>query len=163
MFESDRDGFMKCITGTEAEMGAGKAFIGFMCETKAFKDAVIDEYGEQGWAPFEQSGGAKISLNTTDNRAELDKVQWKIDGDKAEGKMPGEDKTFHLTRKDGRWRIEAKDILTGGDDMAKFTRTWKAMADAIREAKGRVGKPGVTPQSLDLELGKAIMSALMGG
>jgi hypothetical protein len=163
MLEFDKAGFMESLTGSKTELRAAEAFMDYLCTLKDFKDAVVKSYGERGWRAFEQEGGAKLSLNLSDNRQQLDKAQWKVSGDSAEGSLPGESKVLHLTRKSGRWCIHAKDILTGGDgDLEKFASTWSRLAALLREKKRRIGQPGVTAESLDKELGADMLPILLG-
>lgn len=161
--EFDKAGFMECLTGSETELRAAEAFVDYLCALKDFKDAVVKAYGKQGWRVFEQEGGAKLSLNLSDNRQQLHKAQWKVSGDTAEGKLPGESKVLHLTRKSGLWYIHAEDILTGsGGDLEKFASTWSRLAALLREKKRRIGQPGVTAESLDKELGADVLPILLG-
>jgi hypothetical protein len=90
-------------------------------------------------------------------------VEWKVSGDSAEGKIPGEPQVIHLTHKDGKWCVHAGDILMGGaGDYERFASTWSRTAALLRETKARVGQPGVTPEALDKELGREIMMILLG-
>jgi hypothetical protein len=163
MLEFDKSGYMECLTGSKAELTAAEAFMDYLCALKDFKDAVIKAYGERGWRAFEQAGGAKLSLELADNRQQLAKAQWKVSGDSAEGRLPGESQVLHLTRKSGRWHIHAKDILTGGaGDLEKFASTWSRLGGLLREKKRRIGKAGVTAESLDKELGAEMLPILLG-
>ena len=83
-----------------------------------------------------------------------------VDGDTAKVTMPGQPEPLGLKRVDGQWRMLAKDIMSGDPGQADM---WVQMAKAIGEAQTRVGQGGVTPESLDKELGEAVMSVLMSG
>jgi len=163
MLELDRAKFMGSLTGAETELKAASVYIDYMIAVKDFKQAVIDKYGISGWAHFENDGGAKLSVDMTDNRDKLDSLKVVIDGDKAACTLPGEAKTVNLLRKDGLWYVDVSDVVTtGGVDLGKFVEMWTKMTELIKKKQQRVGQPDVTAQSLDMELGKEIMPVLMG-
>jgi len=163
MLEFDKAKFTGSLTGTKTEMKAASVFIDYMISLRDFKQAVIDKYGTSGWAHFENQGGAKLSLEMTDKRDKLDSMKVEIDGDKAVCTMPGEAKAVNLLRKNGVWYVNASDVVTtGGVGLEKFIGTWTKMTEIIKAQQQRIGKPGVTAQSLDIELGNEMMPILMG-
>jgi len=163
MLELDKAKFTGSLTGTETELKAASVYIDYMIAVKDFKQAVIDKYGISGWAHFENDGGAKLSVDMTDNRDKLDSLKVVIDGDKAACTMPGEAKVVNLLRKDGLWYVDVSDVvMTGGVDLEKFIGMWTRMTGLIKEKQQRIGQPDVTAMSLDMELGKDIMQVLMG-
>ncbi len=163
MLEFDKAKFTGSLTGTKTELKAASVFIDYMIAVRDFKQAVIDKYGTSGWAHFENQGGAKLSLNMTDNRDKLDSMKVEIDSDKAVCTMPGEAKAVNLLRKNGVWYVNVSDVVTtGGVDLEKFIGTWTKMAELIKGKQQRIGQPGVTAQSLDMELGNEMMPILMG-
>ena len=163
MLELDKAKFTGSLTGTETELKAASVYIDYMIAVKDFKQAVIDNYGISGWAHFENDGGAKLSLNMTDNRDKLDSMKVVVDGDRATCTMPGEAKAVNLLRKDGLWYVDVSDVITtGGVDLDKFIGMWTRMTELIKKKQQRVGQSGVTAQSLDMELGNELMPVLMG-
>jgi len=163
ILEYDKGKFMGSVTGTETELKAASVFIDYMIAVRDFKQAVIGKYGTSGWAHFENEGGAKLSLNMTDNRDKLDYLNVEIDGDKAVCTIPGEAKALNLLRKNGVWYMKVSDVVTtGGVGLEKFIGTWTKMAELIKDKQQRIGKTGVTAQSLDMELGNEMMPILMG-
>jgi len=163
MLEFDKSKFTGSLTGTKTELKAASVFMDYMIALRDFKQAVIDKYGTSGWAHFENKGGAKLSLDMTDNRDQLDSMKVEIDGDKAVCTMTGEAKTVNLLRKNGVWYVNVSDVVTtGGVDLEKFIGTWTKMAELIKAKQQRIGQPGVTAQSLDMELGNEMMPILMG-
>jgi hypothetical protein len=163
MLEFDKAKFMGSLTGTKTEMKAASAFMDYMIALRDFKQAVIDKYGTSGWAHFEKQGGAKLSLNMTDNRDKLDSAKVEINGDKGVCTVPGEDKPVNLLRRNGLWYVNVSDVVTtGGTSLEKFIETWTKMTELIKSKQRRIGQPGVTAQSLDMELGNEMVSILMG-
>ncbi|MHC4735050.1 MAG: hypothetical protein ACYTDW_11425, partial [Planctomycetota bacterium] len=163
MLEFDKAKFTGSLTGTKTELKAASVFMDYMIAVRDFKEAVIDKYGTSGWAHFEKQGGAKLSLNMTDNRDKMDSMKVEIDGDKAVCTMPGEAKGVNLLRKNGVWYVNVSDVVTtGGVDLETFIGTWTKMAELIKAKQQRIGKTGVTAQSLDMELGTEMMPILTG-
>lgn len=163
MLEFDKAKFMGSLTGSKSEMKAASVFMDYMIALKDFKQAVIDKYGTAGWAHFEKQGGAKLSLNMTDNRDKLDSAKVEINGDKAVCTVPGEDKPVNLLCRNGLWYVNVSDVVTtGGASLEKFIETWTKMAELIKSKQRRIGQPGVTAQSLDMELGNEMVPILMG-
>lgn len=163
MLEFDKAKFMGSLTGSKTEQKAASVFMDYMIAVRDFKEAVIDKYGTSGWSHFEKQGGAKLSLDMTDNRDKLDSMKVAIDGDKAVCTMPGFDKPLTLLCKNGVWYVNVSDVVTtGGTDIEKFIETWTKMNKLIKSKQRRIGQPGVTAQSLDMELGNELMPILMG-
>ncbi len=163
MLEFDKAKFMGSLTGTKTEMNAASAFMDYMIAVRDFKKAVIDKYGTSGWAHFEKQGGAKLSLDMTDNRDKMDSIKVEMEGDKAVCTMPGLAKAVNLLRKNGVWYVNVSDVVTtGGVGLEKFIDTWTKIAELIKSKQRRIGQPGVTAQSLDMELGNEMMPILMG-
>ena len=163
MLEFNKAKFMASLTGEKQELKAASMYMDYMIAVKDFKQAVIKKYGDSGWAHFENDGGAKLSLTMTDNRDKLDAMKVEIDGDKAVCTMPGEAKAVNLLRKNGIWYVNVSDIVTtGGMGLEKFIGMWTKMTKLIKGKQQRIGQPGVTAQSLDMELGNELMPILMG-
>lgn len=163
MLEFDKAKFLGSLAGDTQELKAAEAFIDYMIAVKDFKKSVIDKYGASGWAHFEKEGGAKLSLNMTNNKEMLDSMKVQVEGDKAVCSMPGEAQVMNLSRKNGVWYVNAKDVFTtGGMDLEQFIKVWSGMSNLIRKKQQRIGQPGVTAQSLDMELGNEMLPILTG-
>ena len=159
MIELDRETFLAGLTGTPQQMRAAGAFMDFMIGARDFKQAVTAEWGEEGWRPFTQEGGAKLSFELSDNRDQLDRAQINVDGDRATCNMPEGSQVVRLSRTDGQWLIHVADILTGDN---RQSDTWSRMAGLLRDKKDRIGVSGITPESLDAELGRTMMQTMRG-
>jgi len=160
--EFDKAKVMSCVTGDKTEMEALSVFMDYIAAVQDFKQAVIKEYGTSGWENFEREGGAKLSLDMTDNRKMLDSAKIEINGDRAVCNIAGETQAMTLSRVNGLWYVDAgAAITTGSTDIQKFIRTWSSMVNIIKKKKSRIGQPGVTAQSLDQELGAEILPVLI--
>jgi len=160
--EFDKAKVMASVTGDKLELEALSVFMDYTIAVKNFEKAVTDQYGASGWAHFENEGGAKLSLNLTGNRDKLDSAKIEVDNDHATCTIPGEAQVMNLSRRNGRWYVDAGNALgTSGTDIKKFIRMWSGMTDLIRKKQQRIGQPGVTAQSLDMELGKELLTVMM--
>ncbi len=159
--EFDKAKVMASVTGDKLELEALSVFMDYMIAVKDFKKAVTNQYGASGWAHFENEGGAKLSLNLTDNRDKLDSAKIEVNNDNATCTIPGEAQVLNLSRKNGLWYVDAGNALaTDGADLKNFVRMWTGMTELIRKKQQRIGQPGVTAQSLDMELGKELLNVL---
>ena len=157
----DKAKVMASVTGDKLELEALSVFMDNMIAVKDFKKAITNQYGASGWAHFENEGGAKLSLNLTDNRDKLDSAKIKINNDNATCTIPGEAQVLNLSRRNGFWYVDAGNALaTGGADLKNFIRMWTGTTELIRKKQRRIGQPGVTAQSLDMELGKELLNVL---
>ena len=161
--EFDKAKVMASVAGEKSEMEALSVFMDYMMAIRDFKQAVIKEYGTGGWILFESEGGAKLSLNLTDNREKINSAKIEINGDKAACTIPGESQVIHLARKNGIWYVDAGGIIeTGGSGVQKFISMWSSMTDLIKKKQLRIGQTGVTAESLDKELGAELLPILVG-
>jgi len=158
--EMDKEDFVACLTGTPTEMRAANAFMDFLVAGKEFKEAMIEAYGEKAWADFQDPRGARLTTEVTDNRGELHKVKYDVKGDTAVCTFPEGSQRIHLVRKDGRWYVQVRDIITAKGPLEKATEFWEKTAAFIRRSKARIGKPGVTAESLDDEMGRGFMKIM---
>ena len=160
--ELDKAKVMASVTGDKLELEALSVFMDYIITVQDFKKAVINQYGASGWAHFENEGGAKLSLDLTDNRDKLDSAKIEVNNNKATCTIPGEAQVMNLSRNNGVWYVDAGSALaSGGTDIKKFIRMWSGMTDLIKKKQQRIGQSGVTAQSLDKELGNELLTILM--
>jgi hypothetical protein len=161
MMEGDTDAVGACITGDEKVKRAVMGMAEYMAAMQDFRDAVIAEWGEEGWSHFTESGGAKLSIE--DERDKIDRMETRVEGDRAYCALPGESDELVLVRKDGKWYVDAGQLASGFTGAAsQSTELFSRMADMLREKQKRIGEEGITAESLDEELGRDMMKAMMG-
>ena len=161
LLQFDKAKVTAVVTGNKQQLKAVSAFMDYLIAVRDFKKAITEAYGASGWAHFENEGGAKLSLNLAVSKDRLDSAEIKTNGNKATCTIPGEARAMNLLRKDGVWYVDAAAALdAGGVDLDKFIRMWTAMTELIRKKHGKIGQPGVTAQSLDMELGNELLSIL---
>lgn len=159
MMTRDREKVMSCLTGTQEAKAGPVAFIDYLCAAHEFKQAVIKAWGQQGWKPFTTSPGVKLSVDLEDKRKEFDRMKITVRDNRAECTMPDDPQVIHVTRTGERWYIHAEDIMPVNPQQAKL---WRRLSKMLQEKKSRPGQPGVTPQSLDIEVGQAFKRIAQG-
>ncbi len=158
----DKAKYMSILSGSEQELKAAETFIDYVTAVRDLKQAVVNEYGDSGWAYFENEGGAKLSMNLNESKEKLDSAKIEINGDTATCRVEGETRVMHLHRRDGKWYVDAGDmVVTDNMSTDKFVGTFSKLTEAINRQRQRVGQAGVTAQSLDVELGREMMKILM--
>ncbi len=158
---SDTDTLVASIYGTELEIRSAKAVGALQGAMRGFKEAVTAAYGQDAWSVFEDDQGAKLSVtNTSENLSQIfDDLECTIDGDEAVALVPSMDQEVHLKKIDGRWRVNAADILTSVTD-ERSVASQERIAAFLDAKRATVGQPGVTPASLDAEISAEIVAIL---
>lgn len=153
---------LSSVTGSKTEIEALSVYMDYMIAVRKFKKAVVSKYGSSGWAYFEKDGGAKLSLNLTPNRINLETAMIELKGKRATCAFPDESITLKLYLKNGFWYVGAKDVLeTEGMSLKKFITMWKGITNVIKANQTKIGQPGVTAQSLDVEMGAELSAVLI--
>jgi hypothetical protein len=159
--EGNRDALDSIVEGSED----AKRFIGGMAEYMSsmqdFKEAVIAEWGEEGWSHFDKSGGGGMSMEFHPEK--LDEMQVRTEGDTAFCTMGDASDEMKLVRKDGKWFIDASTMdVPEGEKVDNVLLVFERMGELIREKRKRIGEEGVTAKSLSEELGRDMMATMMG-
>ena len=134
-----------------------------MCEmtsiTMKFEDAMKKEYGEDAVEQIGPKGG----LDEIRDETWLDKVEIKIDGDKATAVKEGESDPLNMVKKDGVWKISADAMLPpeGIKDADKTSKMFETMAKVYKDATANIGKEGYTAEKIKQEMGEAMMKAMV--
>jgi len=157
MYQMDKDAVLATLHGTEREMAFAGDFMDFMTAIHEFREAVLSEWGSDGWRRFTDDGGAKLSYNREWKEDALRDAEIRIDGDTARLRYEGE--MLQLVRREGRWYLDAGILSQPGQNPDAFPK----IAAALDRARDRVGEEGVTAESLDAELGRSMLEIMMEG
>ena len=131
----------------------------------AFKEKIIAAWGTKGWEQFNDNehGYLRVApprdLDTELARAQNYRIR--ETGDTAVCKLPGEQDAIHLARHDGRWTVALRETMAlPAEKVKQDGEFYAAMAQLVRAKMQRIGADGVTPESLDREMGEAIQPLL---
>jgi hypothetical protein len=154
---TDRRGFLECLIGTADEMAASRAFVDFLAASQEFKRAMVAAYGLRGWAEFQDPDGARLETEIHHDPNALAAMRCEVAGDTAVCVLPDDAQRLHLVRRQGRWYVRARDVVHTEDSPAESARLWRRLAEVVRRTKARIGRRGVTAESLDQEMGRAFL------
>jgi hypothetical protein len=148
------------------------ASIEFLKAGADFREAFVKAYGEQAWATFQDRATAPpdgdAALTVSDPGEHLARVQGApIDerGDEAACEVPeksGPPKTVRLVKVSGGWRVDGASMCPPEPALSETAPKAKKLAETIRKYQRAIGRPGIKPEDIDAELGKAIAQLLTG-
>lgn len=165
----DKAAFTQCFKASDDE----KEFLGIMFDimSKAVKlnSAIEKSYGADGLKKFKEVAGSKesgmsASLDVPTDQ-ELDKLEVKIDGDKATCTLPGDAKPMPMVKVDNKWLIsmgEEKNLPPKGPERDQALKMLSMFSAPMDKTLAKVGKSGETPASLAATY-KTEMGAAMFG
>ncbi|HUS47378.1 MAG TPA: hypothetical protein VM098_04630 [Phycisphaerae bacterium] len=164
-----REQFLSCVAGTEDEKKLAGAMYDYACATKGFREDFVKAYGEAAWTEFQseetedapEGPNASLPVIPDDMLEEMEKAQVKIDGDKATLTMEQDGAPLGLIKLGGVWKVDAS-VLAGRSNLQWMTEKMSKMAELVRKYRKTIGKPGIKPEDIDYELGRATAKFLMG-
>ncbi len=154
MQDGDSEAFVACFDATEDQ----EKFLGVMCEVTyakmKFKEAMVKEYGEDAIP--------KSYLDDFKDDKWLEDMEIKIDGDKATATKKGQKEPLNLVKKDGEWKIDAKDMADENQmkDMGMTLKMFEALTKAMKDATSKIGKKGYTAEKIHKEMYEEMAKAM---
>ena len=157
----DADRMAACTTGDEIDREHMRAFLAMRNANVAFKEKVLATYGADGWATFnDNEHGFLRATARRDVDAELERSEGyriRVTGDSAVCMAPGEEDGIHLVRNQGRWSVALRETMGLPSQKAESEgQLYAALAKLVASKMDRIGADGVTPETLDREMGAAI-------
>jgi hypothetical protein len=177
---ADEDKLFKAVKADDQQKDLLKALIGFTKVGTEFRDAFIIQYGQAGWTRFNDpnvdpgNGEGNANLAVPDLKEQLTKianVQIVEKKDEAFADLPdpsGKVQRWRMVMvlQDGRvdgWVVDSASLLTPeGTDVPKLTAELRKMTDLVAKHRKAIGKPGITGDDIDVELGKQVVQELTG-
>ena len=157
----DADRMEACTSGEQLDRDHTRAFLDMMAANRAFMVKFIATYGVTAWDEFNDNAGGHLRMQPQqDEEAAVqraDKVRIKVTGDTAIGTAPGESDQIHFVRDGGRWFVSLRETTAlPAEQLASDGRLYAALTRLVRAKMARIGADGVTPESLDKEMGEAM-------
>ena len=125
-----------------------------MSKAAKLSTAIEKAYGAEGLKKFQEAAGSKQDgssgkLDMPSNE-ELDKMEVKIEGDKAVCTMVGDSDPLPMVRVDGKWLIEIgeNEVPPKGPERDQAVKMMKLFTGPIDQTLAKVGKSGETPETL---------------
>lgn len=145
----NKDLFAKTVSVADEDKALANLQFEVLQEMLAFSKDMKKAYKQEGMVP------------TMPSAQDIDKADIKIEGDKAEvagGEMQG----TTLVKKNDVWLVDVTKDLPKGEQRAAFLKNGPEMVKGIKELRSKIGKEGVTPEQLGMEM-MMLMSKAMGG
>jgi len=149
------------VTASPKEMPVVEAMVDMTVGMKKFNDAMTKAYGKE--AVEKLKGGMSSPFPS---QAELaSKIKITETGDKAEALMEGKAQPLRLVKVGGAWKVDMTAMMAQEPQMAseQGVKMLAAMAKSFDEVGKNIGKPGTTAESINEDMGKAMMAAMMAG
>ena len=155
MLDGDGDAFAACFDADEKQTKMLKMSCEMFNAMHKFNEAMKKSYGDK--APK----GMSSSMDELRDEKWEEKLEIKIDGEKATAKMAGKSDELDLLLKDGVWKISAKDMVPEKDDAAfdKELKQAEAMIQAYKDLTPKIGTEGYTVEKVMKELSEAMMKS----
>jgi len=158
------------VDASPAQQDFLRATRDFLTAISDFRDAFTSAYGQQAWRDFQdeskgpQDGNAHFSI--PDAAVAVAKYQAAaIDQRGGEAFCPNLDepgKTIRIVQVGSRWRVDGNTVCPTAVEMQQKMAQVKPLTDVIRKYQPAIGQPGITPEDIDAELGRAMMKVLRG-
>ena len=142
------------------------AFLGWCRANRAFHDKFVVAYGEKGWTRFNDTDGAQITFSGAQTReAALEQAanfKIEITGDAAVVTTSGTADKLRLVRADGRWYVKLRETWGLPEQrLASDAANFRKLTRMFQSQMHRIGAEGVTPDSLDDEIGDEMAKILI--
>jgi hypothetical protein len=146
----------------DAQRKVVEAGMDYARAAREFRDAFISAYGVEAWSNFQDPRHKPSDHDTTlfiIGEEELEKARTariNQESDHASAAMPiGAGKIFMVKTKEG-WFVDGATFVPPGVDSKQVCDKLIATAAAVRKYRRAIGKPDITPSSIDAELGLAL-------
>ena len=169
--------FLACFEADEKEAQLLGGIVDVIAEANKFEKAMKAKYGQDAMtkAPDVEQEGPNVNVADLSQKLKdkklLDNVQIEIDGDKATATVEGKDQALELVKKDGAWKIRIASLIRTETDeeaeqaakvMETAAKLIPAVAQAFKNANGKIGQADYTVERINEELGQEIVGLLIG-
>lgn len=168
----DADTTAKSFTGSSDALEMVKAMATFSHALEDFHKPFAVAYGEDAWMKFQDPkhdpGAGDFQFSRMDVSVLKEVEAMKIDERDKEafftmpGTEPGAAPKGRVVKVDGGWLMDAESLQQPGVDPAKQAKLFQSLAGMVQKYKRAIGKPGITPDDIDSEMGRALMKELTG-
>lgn len=162
----DREPFLRCFAGTEAELALPEALFEFSQAASAFREAMITRHGRKAWEEFQDPKGRGARLDVSFGRegpdAWVKSFSFTEDGDTATARHKESGRVMPLIRENGQWRVKAVGVGPPGFDPKRGAEMMGRCTAVIQEYTQKLEEPGVDLRALDAKMGVELIVATAG-
>ena len=165
LYEQDRKSYDNCFAGSPDDRKLVNALYEITATTLDFRKALIAAHGKEGWLRFQSpksqgsgKGNPSMSLQLPlVDRQRLKHIpfRWELDVATCDS-IPGLHgiRSLRFVKQKGTWRMDAKSMGLSPAKVQHVCKFFRRFSKTLREAASEVGKPGVTPETLNKKLAK---------
>jgi hypothetical protein len=154
LVDGDFDRAVEFVQGTAEEKRVARAMLEFTAAAYRFHRRMVDAYGQAGWDRFNDGEGISLSFAMAEE-SWPERIEFEEEGeDRVLASDPADPEAkAPLVREDGRWKLAWGEAVAGRNvPGVKVLRNLKGLVESRLDD---IGEEGVTPDSLDTEMGAA--------
>jgi hypothetical protein len=170
MYEGNEPKLYAALNASQAQKDFLRGGTDFLTAMSDLRDAFTNAYGQQAWRDFQdeskgpKDGNAHFSLpDAAEAVAKYRKAAIDERGNEAFCRNldePG--KTVRMIKVGTGWRVDGNAVCPTVAEMQQKMAQIKPLTDVIRKYQQAIGQPGITPEDIDAELGRAMLKVLRG-
>ncbi|HJZ58134.1 MAG TPA: hypothetical protein VKE74_24545 [Gemmataceae bacterium] len=150
-----------------------RTLLEFIREATRFQDEFIRVYGRDAWVAFQD-----LRQKPDDGDAHLSILPWlenklawaptapiQQEGSEVYCVVAGEDAApcrWIFMQSGGGWRLDGRSLCPAQNEIEKSTATLRSCAEDVRRFAKVIGYPGLRPEDIDVELGRAMVQSIHG-
>jgi len=168
LLKESKSGMLAHFEATPKEREGLAALYAFIQAGVAFRDAFIRAYGQQAWANFQDpqkgagDGDANLELFGEKQIKELRRARIELQGNEAFCQLASVPESLRLVKRKGRWLVDATSLFPGNTDPQQMAKMLISVAAAVKKYQKAIGHPGIKPEDIDAELGRAMAKIMLG-
>jgi hypothetical protein len=174
MYAGNEDQFLKGLKAADDKQKEFcKAVVVFVKNADDFRNDFVKAYGQKAWERFNDpnidpgNGDGNANLTIPELKEALDvveKANITVKGNEATAEMTdkaGKKSNWKLVKVDEAWLVDASSLTEGVPDVEMTTAQLKALAGIVKTYRKAIGKPGISGDDIDVEMGRAIVKQLL--
>jgi len=168
--EGNEAKLLAAVEATEGQKELLRAVVDFAAAVSGFRDAFVKAYGEQAWKDFQDDSKApkdgNVKLNIPDAKESVAKIRNLAIEERGNeafcDSVDGSGEKVRLIKVKDGWRMDGGSVFPGETEARKVMGQMKDTAEAVRKYQKAIGRPGIKPEDIDVELGREFVRLLKG-
>ena len=155
----DKGDMLACVEASDEERACLETLIDYSVEYRRFREAMKKAYGESGWEEFNDKGNIRLTLDVK-KYSRLKRVKIALDEKTGMAVVKlFSDESVTLARREGKWLIvlNSYEGFPDPEKREKAEAVFGGIAALLRDCGTRIGKTGVTPETLDEEISTKVL------
>jgi hypothetical protein len=174
MYAGNDEQVLKAVKADDKQKAFVRAVVLFVKNADDFRADFVKSYGKEKWDRFNDpnidpgngDGNATLTIpELKEQREQVEKATIDIKGAEANAEMTdkaGKKTKWKLVKVEDGWVVDAASLMEGVADVDMTTKQLTNLANLVKLYRKAIGKPGINPDDIDVELGRAIVKELLG-